>query len=85
MYIYIYCSCHIFTKFPVVYRIYPVGNNRRTVDTSTSPHIFDQLGTENACYVYLSSCYDFWFAKICMDMNVIYRNATILETVSIAS
>ena len=24
-----------------------VGNNRRTVNTSTSPHISDQLGTEN--------------------------------------
>ena len=29
--------------------IYRVGDNRRTVNTSTTPHIWDQLGTENAC------------------------------------
>ena len=29
--------------------IYPVGDNRGTVNTSTSPLIFYQLGTENAC------------------------------------
>ena len=29
--------------------IYPVGDNRGTVNTSTSPHISDQLGTENVC------------------------------------
>ena len=27
----------------------PLGDNRGTVKTSTTPHISDQLGTENAC------------------------------------
>ena len=38
------------------------------------------------CYVDLSSWYGFWFAIICIDMNVIldffYRNPTILQTVN---
>ena len=29
--------------------IYLVGDNRGTVNTLTSPHISDQLGTEYAC------------------------------------
>ena len=29
--------------------IYRVGDNGRTVNTSTSPHISEQLGTENVC------------------------------------
>ena len=29
--------------------IYRVGDNRRTINTLTTPHICDQLGTENAC------------------------------------
>ena len=29
--------------------IYRVGDNRRTVNTSMTPHIWYQLGTENAC------------------------------------
>ena len=33
----------------VAVKIYRVGDNRRTVNTSTTPHISDQLGTENAC------------------------------------
>ena len=33
---------------PAVKIIYRVGDNRRTVNTSKIPHIFDQLGTENA-------------------------------------
>ena len=30
-------------------KIYRVADNRRTVTTSTTPHMSDQLGTENAC------------------------------------
>ena len=33
----------------VVCRNLRVGDNRGTVNTATSPHIFDQLGAENAC------------------------------------
>ena len=48
---------HILAIFPAVCRngsqmfieIYRVGDNRRTVNTSTTPYIWDQLGTENAC------------------------------------
>ena len=39
---------HILAISPAV-KIYRVGDNRRTVNTSTTPHISDQLGTENVC------------------------------------
>ena len=39
---------HILAISPAV-KIYRVGDNKRTVNTSTTPHISDQLGTENAC------------------------------------
>ena len=50
---------HILAISPAVCRngsqmfieIYRVGDNRRTVNTSTTPHIWDQLGTENACKI----------------------------------
>ena len=58
-----------------------------------SPHIFYQLGQkthDKHCYADLLSWYEFWFAIICVDMNVIsdlftgvHRNPTILEMVSI--
>ena len=49
IYIYKYRSSwhHIFAIPPVFIEIYPVGDNRRHVNSSTSLHIFDQLGTEN--------------------------------------
>ena len=48
---------HILAISPIVCRngsqifieLYRVGDNRRTVKTSTTPHICDQLGTEDAC------------------------------------
>ena len=52
IYIYIDILASYFTDLPlytVVYRNLRVGNNKGTVNTSTSPHIFDQLGAENAC------------------------------------
>ena len=45
-----------------------------TVDTWKILHISDQFGTKTRvkyCYVDLSSWYGFWFAIICIDMNVI--------------
>ena len=51
--IYIYMNMsgsrhHILAISPAV-KIYRVGDNKRTVNTLTTPHISDQLGTENAC------------------------------------
>ena len=49
-YIYIYISSswhHIFAIPPVFIEIYRVGDDRRPVNSSTSLHISDQLGTEN--------------------------------------
>ena len=69
-----------------------MGADRRTVNTSTTPHIFDQLGTENACKTQLC-----WFIVMIWvlacnnmlryecDLESFHRNPTILETVSIAS
>ena len=47
--IYISSSCHHSLAISPAVKIYQVGDNRRTVNTSTTPHISDQLGTENAC------------------------------------
>ena len=47
IYIYISSYWHIFAIPPVFIEIYRVGDNRRTVNSSTSLHISDQLGTEN--------------------------------------
>ena len=62
-YIYIYIKRHIYFWHHILaispavcqngsqmfIEIYRVGDNRRIVNTSTTPHIWDQLGTENAC------------------------------------
>ena len=47
--IYISSSCHHILAISPAVKIYQVGDNRRTVNTLTTPHISDQLGTENAC------------------------------------
>ena len=39
---------HILVSPPLYIEIYRVGDNRSTVNTSTTLHISDQLGTENA-------------------------------------
>ena len=65
---------HIQRSLPLYIEIYRVSDNRRTVNMSTTPHIFYQSGTENACkntYADLSSWYEFCFAIICINMNVI--------------
>ena len=100
IYIYIYMSsswlaqhfndlCYL---LPVYIGIYRVGDNKRTVNTSTTTaHSFDQLGTENAWETLL-----YWFiiiigALVCDNMyrygrhfGSFYRNPIILEMVSIA-
>ena len=59
---------HILAISPAV-EIHRLGDNRRTVNTSTTPHISDQLGTENACKTLLC-----WFIVmirilVCNFMN----------------
>ena len=44
---------HILAISPKKIEIYRVGDNRGTVNTSTSPHISDQLGTEYVCLILL--------------------------------
>ena len=77
---------HIFTITPDVYiEIYQVGDSRRTVNTWMTPHISDQLGTENTCETLLC-----WFIImiwvlvcdnliICIDMNVILDLSTAIQ------
>ena len=51
--IYIYTnmssSWHHILAISLAVKIYWVGDNRRTVNTSTTLHISDQMGTENVC------------------------------------
>ena len=70
-YIYIYMSSswhHILAISPAVYQIYRVGDNRRTVNTSTTPHISDQLWTENACKTLLCWCIVMMRFLVCNNM-----------------
>ena len=68
--------------------IYRVGDNIRTVNTSSTPHIRDQLGTENACKTLLCQFIVMILFLVCNNMyryrhhfGLFYRNPTILETV----
>ena len=68
----------------------PVGDNRGTVKTSTTPHISDQLGTENACKTLLCWVIVMIRVLVCNNMyrykhhfGSFYHNLTILEAVSI--
>ena len=70
--------------------IYQVGDNRGTVNTSTSPHISDQLGTENACLTLLCWLIVMIWVRVCNNMywyerhfGSFYRNPTIFEMVAI--
>ena len=49
-------------SLPLYIEIYRVGDNRRTVNTSTSPHISGQLGTTTR-------------VKYCYQIMLIYRKA----------
>ena len=73
--IYIYTNMsssrhHILAISPAV-KIYRVGDNRRTVNTSTTPHISDQLGTENVCKTLL--CWFIVMIRILVCNNM-YQN-----------
>ena len=48
---------HTFSNPSHCMEIHRVGDSRRTVNTSDSPHIPDQLGAENACQM-LIYCHD---------------------------
>ena len=68
----------------------PVGDNRGTVKTSTTPHISDQLGTGNACKTLLCWVIVMIRVLVCNNMyrykhhfGSFYHNPTILEAVSI--
>ena len=68
----------------------PVGDNRGTVKTSTTPHISDQLGTESACKTLLCWVIVMIRVLVCNNMyrykhhfGSFYHNLTILEAVSI--
>ena len=95
IYIYIY-SYQLYIEFlhsilaipPAVYR---VGDNGRTVNTSTSSHISDQLGTENAgltlfCWfivmIWVLVCKNMYrYERYLTHFESFYRNP---ETVSVA-
>ena len=69
--------------------IYRVGDNRRTVNTSTTPHVSDQLWTENEYETLLCWFIVVIWALFSDDMyrygrhfRSFYRNPTILETIS---
>ena len=92
-YIYIYIIYmssswhHILAISPVEkIEIYRVGDNRGTVNTSTSPHISDQLGTENACLTLLSWFIVMTWVLVCNNMywyerhfGPFYRNQQFLR------
>ena len=54
IYIYVeFLASHFSDLSPKKIEIYQVGDNRGIVNTSPSPHISDQLGTEYACLTLL--------------------------------
>ena len=59
---------HILAISPLCVEIYRMGNNRRTVNTSTTPHISDQSGTENACKKLLCWFIDMIRVLVCNNM-----------------
>ena len=82
-----YLASHFCAISPEIYR---VGDNRRTVNTSTTPYISDQSGTENACKTQLGRFIVMIWVLACNNMyryerhlGYFYDNPTILETVSI--
>ena len=87
---YIY-RCRVLASHFSVYRSkFTGGDNRGTVNTSTTPHISDQLGTENACKTLLCWVIVMIRVLVCNNMyqyehhfGSFYHNPTILEAVSI--
>ena len=89
-YIYIEMSSSLHHTLAYIDRNLPVGDNRGTVNTSTTPHISDQLGTENACNDELCWVIVMIRVLVCNNMyqyehhfGSFYHNPTILEAVSI--
>ena len=93
MYIYVqFLASHFNDLSPLYIKMHRVGNNRRTVNTSMTLHISDQLGTKNVCKTLLC-----WFiimirVLVCNNMyryechfGSFYQNPTISETVSVVS
>ena len=75
----------VFSNLLLYVKSLPVGDNS-TVNTLTSLHIFDQLGTENACLNIMlicrhgrSSCVQ-KYVTIWASFRSFYSNPTILET-----
>ena len=90
--IYMSSSWHyILMISPAVYiEVYRVDGNGRTVNTSTTLHISDQLGSENAHETLLCWFIVMIWVLVCNNMyqyehhfGSFYCNPTILETVSI--
>ena len=88
IYMYIYIYLYIYTKFRPSFlsRCYRVGDNRRTVNTST-PYISDRSGTETRVkhrfiiMIWVLACNNMYRYE--RHFGSFYHNPTILETVSI--
>ena len=76
LYIYIYRVLGIIysRSLPLFIEIYRVCDNRRTVNTSTSPHISDQLGTENVWETLLCWFIVMIWVLFCKNMYRYERN-----------
>ena len=94
--IYLYI-CRVFgiklqPSHPQFIEIYRVGDNKRTANTSTRPHISDKSGTKNACKILLCWFIVMVWVPVCNNMyryerhfGYFYHNPIISETVSIAN
>ena len=78
---YISSSCIIFSR-SVLWNIviHRVGDNGRTVNTSTRPHISGQLGTENACLTLLCWFIVMIWVLVCKNMYRCERYLTHFES-----
>ena len=79
------CSRHHILAISPAVRIYRVGDNIGTVNTTT-PHILISWGQKTRVkhyYVDLSSWYEFWSAIICISINIVSDFLPQSETVSI--
>ena len=73
---------HTFSDLSHWAEIYLVGDDRRTVNTSTVRTFLISWGQKTRvkyCYVDLSSWYEIWFAIICNNMNVILDLPTAIQ------
>ena len=85
--IYSYTSSSWYYMFaipPAVYRNYPVGENSKNYQhVNEAAHFWSAANKKKMrvkhCYVGLSSRYEFWFAVICINMNVILDLSTAIQ------